>query len=92
MTVRLTGTVQTGGAWLRLFQITGDPRLLNAGLKAVDAVTRRQERVGWPPIHGAIAGSFPAWGRYAPLQYPNWATKFLADGLMLRDDCLAGSR
>jgi hypothetical protein len=31
------------------------------------------------------------WGRYAPLQYPNWATKFLADSLMLYEDCLQGS-
>ena len=37
-----------------------------------------------------IAGSFPVWGRYAPLQYPNWAAKFLADSLMIRADGLSG--
>ena len=83
----LTGTAQLGGVWLRLYQVTGDPRWLNAGLKAVEQAARHQERGPWPVISGALAGSFPIWGRYAPLQYPNWAAKFLADSLMLYDDC-----
>jgi hypothetical protein len=84
----LTGTVQLGGVWLRLFQVTRDARYLNAGLKAVERAALHQERGRWSAIEGALAGSFPIWGRYAPLQYPNWAAKFLADSLMLRDDCL----
>lgn len=84
----LTGTVQLGGVWLRLYQVTGDPRWLNAGLKAIDQVVDRQERAPAAPFRGAIAGSFPIWGKYAPLQYPNWATKFFADALMIRDGTL----
>lgn len=84
----LTGSVQLGGVWLRLHQLTGDARFLNAGLKAVELAAGHQERAPWKDVNGALAGSFPLWGRYAPLQYPNWATKFLADSLMLRDDCL----
>jgi hypothetical protein len=87
----LTGTVQLGGVWLRLFQETGDQRWLNAGLKAVEQAAARQETTRLAPVHGALAGSFPIFGRYAPLQYPNWATKFLADSLMLYDDCLQGA-
>ena len=79
----LTGTVQMGGVWLRLYQETGDRRWLYAGLKAVEQAAGRQERVHWSPVLGALAGSFPLWGRYAPLQYPNWATKFLVDGLLV---------
>lgn len=82
----LTGTAQLGGVWLRLFDMTEDPRWLNAGLKAVEQAAARQERGPWAQIKGALAGSFPIWGRYAPLQYPNWATKFLADSLMLYED------
>jgi hypothetical protein len=85
----LTGTVQLGGVWLRLWQTTGDPRWLNAGLKALEQAARHQELGPLPEIHGALAGSFPVWGRYAPLQYPNWAAKFLADALMLHADCMA---
>jgi len=88
----LTGTVQLGGVWLRLHEVDGDARHLNAGLKAIDQVVARQERTRWTDISGAIAGSFPIWGRYAPLQYPNWATKFLADALMLREESVARLR
>ncbi len=86
--VCLTGLVQLGGVWLRLYEVTGDARFLNAGLKAVDLAAAHQERRSRPPLQGALPGSFPIFGRYAPLQCPNWATKFLADGLMLRDECL----
>jgi hypothetical protein len=86
----LTGSAQLGGVWLRLFQVTGDERWLNAGLKAVEEAARRQERGPIPDLSGALPGSFPIWGRYAPLQYPNWATKFLADSLMLYEDCRSG--
>jgi hypothetical protein len=87
----LTGTAQLGGVWLRLYQETGDERWLNAGLKAVEQAAGRQETMQWAPVRGALAGSFPIYGRYAPLQYPNWATKFLADALMLYDDSLDGT-
>ncbi len=87
----LTGTVQLGGVWLRLYQETGEDRWLHAGLKAIEQGAGRQEISRAADVNGALAGSFPIWGRYAPLQYPNWATKFLADALMLYEDCLAGT-
>ena len=83
----LTGIVQLGGVWLRLFQVTRDPRWLNAGLKAVEQAVSYQETLRSPAVRGALAGSFPVWGRYAPLQYPNWATRFMAESLMLHADC-----
>jgi hypothetical protein len=85
----LTGTVQLGGVWLRLHDLTGDARFLNAGLKAVEQGAARQQRIGSADVRGALAGSYPIWGRYAPLQYPNWATKFMADSLMMREDALS---
>jgi len=85
----VTGLAQLGGVWLRLYELTGDARLLNAGLKAVDQAASFQSRRRFAPLDGPLPGSVPIWGRYAPLQYPNWATKFLADSLMLRERCLA---
>ncbi len=38
-----------------------------------------------PGIKGAIAGSFPLWGNYMTFVYPNWASKFFIDALMLLD-------
>lgn len=84
----LTGTVQLGGVWLRLFEIAGNPTYLEAGTAAVDRAAGRQIQSSRIPISGALAGSFPVYGRYAWLKFPNWATKFLADSLMIRDRCL----
>lgn len=87
----LTGTVQLGGVWLRLFEIGGDPTYLEAGLAAVDRAAGFQIQSSRLPISGALAGSFPVYGRYAPLKFPNWAAKFLADSLMIRERCLTRS-
>jgi hypothetical protein len=84
----LTGTAQMGGVWLRLFQITGDPRLRACGLTAIERAASLQVRRTPAAARGALPGSYPIFGRYAPLQYPNWATKFLVDSLMLRDQVL----
>ena len=35
-------------------------------------------------VRGAIKGSFPIWGRYAPMSFPNWPVKFFIDALTLR--------
>ena len=37
-------------------------------------------------IRGAIAGSYPLWGAYIHFTYPNWATKFFVDTLMLEEE------
>jgi hypothetical protein len=79
----LTGTAQVGGVLLRLYELTGEARYIDGGARAISHVAHRQVMTGSPNRRGAIAGSHPIWGRYAPLQYPNWAAKFLADALML---------
>lgn len=81
----LTGTVQLGGVWLRLYELTGDARFLNAGLKAVERAAGRQMRSSFAAVDGALPGSYPVYGRYAPLQFPNWATKFMVDSLVMRE-------
>jgi len=55
----------------------------------VELAAARQCLVKWAPVHGALAGSYPLFGRYAPLQFPNWATKFLVDGLLQRERALS---
>ena len=39
-----------------------------------------------PAVRGAIKGSQPIWGRYAPFSYPNWATKFFIDAVLLLNE------
>jgi hypothetical protein len=81
----LTGTAQLGGVWLRLYEITGETRYRDAGLRGVEHAAGHQRRSSWEAIDGALPGSYPIYGRYAPLQFPNWATKFLVDSLLLRE-------
>jgi hypothetical protein len=37
-------------------------------------------------IEGALQGSFPIWGRYEPFAFPNWATKYLIDALIIEKE------
>jgi hypothetical protein len=90
--VCVTGLAQTGGVWLRLYQETGDAVLRQAGIEAVEQAAALQSRSSWRAVDGAVPGSFPIYGRYAPLQYPNWAAKFLADSLALRERVLSNGR
>jgi hypothetical protein len=32
---------------------------------------------------GALPGSYPIWGFYAPLKLPSWATKYFLDLMLL---------
>lgn len=79
----LTGYAQLAIILYRLFVLLGEARYRETADLLLAAVARRQalEAPG-APWHGAIAGSFPIYGRYAPLQYPNWATKFFVDSIL----------
>jgi hypothetical protein len=39
-----------------------------------------------PDIRGALPGSFPIVGEYMTAGYPNWATKYFLDALILQAD------
>lgn len=82
----LTGSAQLAVICYRLYQVTGSPayraganRILNY-LKPLQAMDS-----GEPAIDGALGGSFPLFGSYMSGGYPNWATKYLLDALMLQD-------
>ena len=82
----LTGNCQFSIVWAKLFDSTGDKRYSDAVIKATDFVMACQDiHTGNPNVRGAIAGSFPLWGSYAPFSYPNWATKFFIDAMVLRE-------
>lgn len=86
----LTGNVQIAIVFLKLFELRGDPRYLNAALKLIDQVKATQSLTALNGgIRGAVAGSHPIWRGYHRLGYPNWAAKFLADAIMLADKVVA---
>ena len=89
----LTGCAQLAIVLLRLAGLTGDTRYVEPAERLIALVAAAQNtRAKGTRHHGAIAGSFPIFGRYAPLQYPNWATKFFVDALLLRAQWQAGER
>jgi len=78
--VCLTGSAQLGIALLRLHRMQPDAgRLVVPGrlLAFLDHV-QRLNAVGRDRT-GAIAGSYPIWGPYAPFRFPCWATKYYLD-------------
>ncbi|MEL7208304.1 MAG: prenyltransferase/squalene oxidase repeat-containing protein, partial [Actinomycetota bacterium] len=81
----LTGSAQFAIIWLQL-AAAGDDRFRSPALAAIEAVGRQQDLGGPAETRGAVKGSHPIWGRYAPLGYPNWATKFFVDALFLAAD------
>ena len=80
----LLGLAQFAVVWAKQFAQSGEPDLLEASQRSLDFVLAHHRiRGGSPHTRGAVAGSAPVWGRYAPLSYPNWAAKFLVDALLL---------
>ena len=88
----LTGYAQLAIVFFRLYGLDGDKRYLNVGLDLLDDVAATQNVTSpTKPYYGGIKGSFPIYGRYAPLQYPNWATKFFIDALLAKQGALNAS-
>jgi len=82
----LTGNVQTGIIWGRLYQVCGGERYLDAARKTNRYVTSRVNLSSSEPgIRGGVSGSWPIWGEYGKFQYLSWAAKFLVDSLMLEN-------
>jgi hypothetical protein len=83
----LTGNAQMSCVWLRLFEMTGDLRYLNAALKMNEMLKQLVPTGGGRGIVGGVGGSYPVWGLYQPLRYISWGCKFFADALLL-EQCL----
>ena len=82
----LTGNCQFSIVWSKLFDRTGDEKYKHAVIRALDYVMGCQDiETQDLNIRGAIKGSQPVWGRYAPLSFPNWPAKFFVDAMLLRN-------
>jgi len=80
----LTGNCQMSHLWLRFCESSGDQAYYDAAEKAITFVARTQSlKTSNPNTRGAIAGSYPIYGRYERFKYPNWAAKFFIDALLM---------
>jgi hypothetical protein len=86
----VTGNAQMSCVWLRLFDMTGDLRYLNAALKMNEMLKQFVPMRGSRGIAGGVSGSYPIWGGYQPFRYISWGCKFFADALLL-ERCLTKS-
>ena len=83
----LTGSAQIAIVSYRAHQICGNARYRRATDRLLDFLKRLQDLdLERPDTSGAIPGSFPMLGDFMYLGYPNWATKYLLDALMLQHD------
>jgi prenyltransferase beta subunit len=81
----LTGNAQFACFLYRMAQITGDKRYAGTASLVLAAVkTTQLFHSLFCEIDGAIAGSYPIHTGYMRCAYPNWATKFYADALMMK--------
>ncbi len=82
----LTGSAQVAIVLYRLAQIKNDESYSKAADQLIDFLKALQLKdCPDPNMNGAIAGSFPLLGEYMTAGYPNWATKYLLDALLLQD-------
>lgn len=83
-----TGCAQMAIVWLKLFGVYNENTYLEASQRMINLLIFIQSR-GFKEDEdtlGAIPGSFPLWGRYEPFAFPNWATKFFCDALILEKE------
>src|SRR5882762_3629780 len=79
----LTGQAQMANNWIRLAEITGDPKWLEPVPSVLRFLKRTQNRhSGEPGLRGGIKGAWPVGGAYGAYEVLSWATKFFADALM----------
>jgi len=81
----LTGNCQMAIIWGKLAVMGVEhEEQRQLAVRAIRYVMTRQDlTTSDQNIRGGIKGSHPIWGRYSPFCYPNWATKFFIDALLL---------
>ena len=84
----LTGNMQLAIIMNKLYMTTGIKKyhqqavIINDYAKSKQVTNTKNKN-----ILGALAGSYPIWGDYIHYCYPNWATKFLMESLII--ECMA---
>jgi hypothetical protein len=82
----LTGCAQISLIMSKIYLLTGDIRFFNTALKINSGLKQTQILSGSNQnIIGGIQGSYPIYGGYMPMIYPNWAAKFFVDALLLEE-------
>ncbi len=82
----LTGNAQFACLLYRLNQVIPNERYTRVADRIMAAIKKTQIKFcDFPEINGAIAGSYPFYSGYLNRAFPNWATKFFIDGLIMKN-------
>ncbi len=85
----LTGNCQMAIVWIKLYRQRNDELFRRSALSSLRYTMRTQDiATSDPNIRGAIKGSQPVWGAYSRLTFPNWATKFFIDAMLMSMDLM----
>jgi hypothetical protein len=76
-----------GIIWARLYNSNHDELFRRSAESALRYVRSWQDiTTSNRDVRGAIKGSQPVWGAYSRMTFPNWATKFFLDAMLLCQD------
>jgi hypothetical protein len=79
----LTGNAQMARIWSRLAKVTGNSRYNQIAEIVLNFIASTQYLDRMPKdIRGGIAGSWPIYGEYLRLKYPNWAANHFASAVL----------
>ena len=89
----LTGSAQLAIVMYRLDELDGTSDFRPSADKLVDFL-KAVQRLDCADVNanGAIPGSFPIFGEYMTAGYPNWATKYFLDAVLLQKKYLQASQ
>lgn len=85
----LTGCAQMSIIWLKIAHYSGNNNYAETAMNMNTLLAHLQNRnitKESKNSSGAMNGSYPFWGRYEPFAFPNWATKYFADAMMLEEE------
>lgn len=80
----LTGYAQLAVIWMKLHHLYPEDGYFKAAQSINNQLVWLQfDDARFGNINGGIAGTFPFWGKYEPFSFPNWASKYLVDSIMM---------
>lgn len=81
----ITGCVQISRVWMQIFLETMNRAFWDSACRMIEIMKDLQDiKSGKEGVEGGVKGSFPIYGSYSALKYPNWAAKFFADALLTK--------
>ncbi len=81
----ITGNAQLAIVWMQIYNFTHEKKFLDGAFSIIEQIKKTQIiDSAYKELNGGIFGSSPINGDYAPFLLINWAPKFFADALLMK--------